>query len=96
MNVFDMVSLTKNDILKLSFDSGRYKPLKWYGIKPTPVSRPFEEWDKASTEMLMLWENMENSIVNGVIDIQNIETGKILKRVNCRALAIVERGSTDD
>lgn len=96
MNVFDMVSLTKNDILKLSFDSGRYKPLKWYGIKPTPVSRPFEEWDKASTEMLMLWENMENSIVNGVIDIQSIETGKILKRVNCRALTIVERGSTDD
>lgn len=96
MNVFDMVSLTKNDILKLSFDSGRYKPLKWYGIKPTPVSRPFEEWDKASTEMLMLWENMENSIVNGAIDIQNIETGKILKRVNCRALTIVERGSMDD
>ena len=96
MNVFDMVSLTKNDILKLSFDSGRYKPLEWYGIKPTPISRPFEEWDKASTELLMLWENMENSIVDGVIDIQNIETGKILKRVNCRALTIVERGSMDD
>ena len=96
MNIFDMVSLTKNDILELSFDSGKYKPLKWYGIKPTPVSRSFEEWDKASTEMLMLWENMENSIVNGAIDIQNIETGKILKRVNCRALTIVERGRMDD
>lgn len=96
MRVFDMVSLTKNDILMLAFDSGKYKPLKWYGIKPTPVSRPFEEWDKASPEMLMLWESMENAVVNGAIDIQNIETGKILKRVNCRALTIIERGRMDD
>lgn len=96
MNVFDMVGLMPNDILKFSMHPGRYEPLKWHGIKPTPVSRPFKEWNDASAETLEIWASMENAIVNGAVDIRNIDTGEVFERVNCRALTIVGRRAADD